>query len=126
MSPILTFLVQQPAESDEVTRNSLLSTIAILTGILVGLGTLAGIIKKMGESWVKNLLREQQETRKKLNTHNGKTVGEYSEESSQKIDSLIRKTDENHKVSLSALTLAKHNSERLDKHMEGHPPKERS
>lgn len=125
MSPLLTLLVQQPAESDEVTRNSFLSTAAILVGILVGLGTLAGIIKRMGENWVKNLVREQQETRKRLTTKNGKTVGEYSEESFQKVTELIKKQDESHKISLSALTLAEHNSDRLDKHMEGHVPKEK-
>lgn len=132
MSPLLTLLVQQPAESDEVTRNSFLSTAAILVGILVGLGTLAGMTKR----WINNLIVEQQqsrnqqlkaqnETKKSLKTSNGKTVGEYSEEMYNRMDSMCENLEKTREVSLSALALTRHNASRLDQHMEGHVPKEK-
>lgn len=123
MSQVLLTLLSQPVEQDEANRNSILSTVAILVGIAAGLVTLAGFLRSWAKKRVEELIEENNQTREKLNTRNGKTIADYLEESHQANTKMCAKLDKYHRESMEALTLARANRESLDRHLEGHPPK---
>lgn len=104
MSQQLLLIFLQPIEQDQVNRNSILSTIAILVGIAVGLATLGGFLHKWAKNRVEDLIRE----------NNG---------SHETLNNMCTKLDKYHEVSLQALGATRLNRESLDRHLEGHPPR---
>ena len=90
--------------------DQLLGYLVQLTLIGGGIGGMYLAVKR----WVKDISGNTKKTAKQLETSNGRTVGQYVEDSAKQLDEIAEYGKENR-------TLIRHVADRLDAHLKGHP-----
>lgn len=101
----------------------LVALVSVLAGgTVVAGGLVAGFLRV--RKWVAGVAVSTQEAGRQLQTSNGKTVGDYVEDTARDIGDmkgsiaeLSNATTENRETSIAALTLARHLNERFDSHL---------